>query len=76
MAALETHLAGDAQTGQFCHGDTPGLADCELVPQLYNARRFAVELAPYPTLQRIEQACLALPAFDAARPETQPDAAV
>ena len=76
LAALETHLAGDAQTGQFCHGDTPGLADCELVPQLYNARRFAVELAPYPPLQRIEQACLALPAFDAARPETQPDAAV
>ncbi len=72
--ALETMLANHPDTGRFCHGDTPGLADCCLVPQLYNAHRFGVDLAPYPTLQRIEQACLALPAFDHARPEQQPDA--
>ncbi|WP_349656038.1 maleylacetoacetate isomerase [Xanthomonas sp. 10-10] len=74
FAALEAQLAHDARTGRFCHGDTPGLADCVLIPQLYNAHRFEVDLAPYPTLQRIELACLALPAFDAARPEIQVDA--
>lgn len=74
FAALETQLARDAQTGCFCHGDAPGLADCVLIPQLYNAHRFEVDLAPYPTLRRIEQACLQLPAFDAARPEMQADA--
>jgi maleylacetoacetate isomerase len=74
FAALEALLAGDASTGRFCHGDSPGLADCCLVPQLYNARRFKLDLAPYPTLVRIEQACLALPAFAAAVPEAQPDA--
>lgn len=74
FAALEALLAGHPDTGRYCHGDTPGLADCCLVPQLYNAHRFGVDLAPYPTLQRIEQACLALEAFDRARPERQPDA--
>ena len=58
----------------FAFGETPTIADCCLIPQLYNARRFAVDLTPYPTLVRIEEACLALPAFDAARPERQPDA--
>ncbi|HIY72191.1 MAG TPA: maleylacetoacetate isomerase [Candidatus Luteimonas excrementigallinarum] len=72
--AFEALVAGHPGTGDFCGGDTPSLADCCLVPQLYNARRFGVNLAPYPTLQRIEAACLAHPAFDAARPENQPDA--
>lgn len=72
--ALEDMLIGSLDTGRFCHGDTPGMADCCLVPQLYNARRFHLDLTPYPTLLRIEQACLALPAFDGARPENQPDA--
>jgi len=75
FAALETLLASSAETGTFCHGDQPGLADACLVPQLYNAHRFGLDLAPYPHLQRIEAACLALPAFDSARPENQPDAA-
>lgn len=73
--ALEDMLVGSQDTDRFCHGDSPGMADCCLVPQLYNARRFHLDLAPYPTLVRIEQACLALPAFDRARPESQPDAA-
>lgn len=75
FAALQAQLAGSAQSGRFCHGDVPGLADCCLVPQLYNARRFKLDLAPYPDLLRIEQACLALPAFAAAAPEAQADAA-
>jgi len=74
LGALETMLVGSFDTGRFCHGAEPGLADCCLIPQLYNARRFHLDLAPYPTLCRIEEACLALPAFDAARPENQPDA--
>jgi len=74
LAALEARLAGEKETERFCHGATPTLADCCLVPQVYNARRFKCELAPYPTVVRIEQACLALPAFQRAAPERQPDA--
>lgn len=73
--AMERMLVESVETGRFCHGDVPGLADCCLVPQLYNARRFRLALDAYPTLVRIEAACLALPAFDAARPENQIDAA-
>ncbi len=75
FAAMEAMLADAPGTGTFCHGEVPTIADCCLVPQLYNARRFALDLSPYPTLVRIEADCLALPAFDAARPENQPDAA-
>jgi maleylpyruvate isomerase len=74
LAALEQQLATDAATGEFCHGATPTLADICLVPQLANARRFAIPLDPYPTLTRIESACAALPAFAAAAPAHQPDA--
>jgi maleylpyruvate isomerase len=73
LEALE-RAVGDGRAGRFCHGDAPGLADCYLVPQLYNARRFGVDLAPFPTLRRIEEACLALAPFQAAQPEHQPDA--
>jgi maleylacetoacetate isomerase len=72
--AAEALLAEHPSTGDFCEGGMPTLADCCLIPQIYNARRFGVDLGPYPTLRRIEAACLALPAFDAARPECQPDA--
>ena len=74
FVAAEALLADHPSTGQFCDGNTPTLADCCLVPQIYNARRFGVAMEAYPTLLRIEQACLALPAVDAARPERQPDA--
>lgn len=74
FAAFEAILAGDAATGEFCHGDAPGLADACLVPQVYSANRFGVDLAPYPMIRAINERCLALPEFDAARPENQPDA--
>ena len=72
LEALEPLTAAGA--GRFSHGDAPGLADCYLVPQLYNARRYGVDVSPYPTLRRIEEACGALPAFQAAHPDLQPDA--
>jgi maleylacetoacetate isomerase len=74
FAAIETLLAGSTQTGKFCHGDTPTLADICLIPQLANARRVALDLSPYPTILRIEQTALAHPAFAAALPAAQPDA--
>jgi len=72
FAALERMLA--ATTTDFCAGDTPGMADCCLVPQLANARRFKVPLQAYPQLCRIEAACLQLEAFQRAAPERQVDA--
>lgn len=74
LGALEAILAGSPDTGSFCHGDTPGLADVCLVPQLFNARRFDCPLTAYPTLLRIDAACEALPAFRDAAPGMQPDA--
>jgi len=59
---------------RFCHGDLPTLADCCLVPQVFNALRFNVSLAAYPTVERIHAACAELPAFLAAHPSQQPDA--
>ncbi len=74
LTSFEAMLAETPATGTFCEGDTPSLADCLLVPQVYNAQRFGVELAPYPLIRRVVAECLALDAFDAARPERQPDA--
>jgi maleylacetoacetate isomerase len=74
FSALETCLARDSETGRWCHGDAPGLADCVLIPQIYNARRFNVPLAAYPTLLRIDAEAAAHPAFIAAHPARQPDA--
>ena len=72
--ALQALLGDNSSMGLYCEGDSPTLADICLVPQVYNARRIGVDLAAYPDLVRIEQQCLALPAFEAARPENQPDA--
>ncbi|HEY0052792.1 MAG TPA: maleylacetoacetate isomerase [Caulobacteraceae bacterium] len=59
----------------FCHGDSPTLADCYLVPQVYSATRFEVDLDPYPRIRRIDEACARLEAFSNAHPSRQPDAA-
>lgn len=72
--AIEKMLAGSGETGRFCHGDTPTLADAFLVPQVYNAQLARVDLTPFPTIHRIYDECLKLEAFDRARPERQPDA--
>ena len=74
FAALEATLAGAPATGRFCHGDTPTLADCCLVPQVFNALRFEVDMAQFPTIARIHAACGELDAFSAAHPSRQPDA--
>ena len=74
FSTLETLLSQSPKTGQFCHADTPTLADICLVPQMANARRVNLDLAAYPTLVRIEAQALALPAFEAALPKNQPDA--
>jgi maleylacetoacetate isomerase len=73
FAALEPLLATDSRTGAFCHGDAPGLADVTLVPQVVNAERYRLDMTPYPTIARIHRACMALPPFAAAHPESQPD---
>lgn len=74
LAAFEASVADNPATGTFCEGDFPTFADCCLIPQLYNARRFGTDLSPYPTLLRIEAECMALDAFVRASPEHQPDA--
>jgi maleylacetoacetate isomerase len=74
FTAMEQMLSRSEDTGDFCHGNTPGMADCCLVPQLYNARRYKVALQTFPTLLRIEANCLQLDAFVQAAPENQADA--
>jgi maleylpyruvate isomerase len=74
LAAIETTLAGDARVGEFCYGDTPGLADCCLIPQIANAQRLHCDLSAMPTIMLIHQHCLALDAFADAAPGKQPDA--
>jgi len=69
---LEILLAEDKETGIFCHGESPTVADVCLVPQVFNARRFSVDLSAYPTIRRINDACLVLPAFQQAAPEKPP----
>lgn len=74
LRTIEAHLAGDPETGTFCHGDSPGLADICLVPQVFNAQRYKCDLAGYPKLMAVFEACMALEAFDRAQPSKQPDA--
>jgi len=77
FAKLEADLNRDESrggAGQFCYGDAPTMADCCLVPQVFNAKRYSADLGPYPTLMRIFEACMKLEAFDRAQPSKQPDA--
>lgn len=75
FTAIEAMLANSAETGTFCHGNAPTFADCCLIPQINNSRRFDTPLEAFPHILRIEAACMALRAFQQARPEAQPDAA-
>jgi glutathione S-transferase len=72
--ALKGLMAEHPDAGSCVHGDMPTLADLCLVPQMYSARRFNIDLGPYPTLVRIDAHCRKLDAFAAAAPEAQPDA--
>ncbi|MGH6904232.1 MAG: maleylacetoacetate isomerase [Geminicoccaceae bacterium] len=73
FGAIETMLARSAAA--FCVGDAPSLADVCLVPQVYNGRRYECDLAPYPTILRIDERCRQIEAFARAAPERQPEAA-
>lgn len=72
--AYEALIAADTQRGRFSFGDSPGLADVYLIPQIESARRFKVDLSRWPLIAGIEQACNALEAFQKAAPGVQPDA--
>jgi maleylacetoacetate isomerase/maleylpyruvate isomerase len=74
LEVVERGLAGNPATGRFCHGDRPGLADCVLVPQIFNARRMDCRLDHVPTVMRVFDACMAEPAFAQAQPSACPDA--
>lgn len=74
LASLEAHLARDPAAGPFCHGGAPTVADCFLVPQVFNAQRFDIDISAYPNIARIHALCVDLPAFVAAHPSKQPDA--
>jgi maleylacetoacetate isomerase/maleylpyruvate isomerase len=73
LAQLEARLVAEHRCGRYCHGDHVSLADVTLVPQIFNARRFDCRLDQVPTVMRIFDACMALPAFEDTRPEKQPD---
>ncbi|KVV47492.1 maleylacetoacetate isomerase [Burkholderia ubonensis] len=74
FATLEARLANDPRTGKLCFGDTPTLADICVVPQVFNANRFAIDTSRFPTIQRIYDHAVTLDAFKAAAPGAQPDA--
>ncbi len=74
LAAVERQLAGDARTGRFCHGDTPTLADCVLVPQIHNAQRMDCRLDQVPTVMRVFDACMEIDAFASTQPSAYPEA--
>lgn len=70
---MESFLVANNRHGKFCLGDQVSMADCCLVPQVFNAQRYECDLAPYPTVMRIHEECMKLAAFIAAQPSKQPD---
>jgi len=72
FVALEVSAA--KREGKFLYGSQPGLAEICLVPQIYNARRYEIDLSAYPELIAVDAACHELEAFQKATPEAQPDA--
>jgi len=74
LQSIEAQIQQRDRTGPFCFGDTPTMADCCLIPQVFSAQRFNVDLSGVPTLMNIFNTCQALPAFAAAAPSRQPDA--
>ncbi len=72
LEVVERQLA--TQPGTYCHGDTPTLADCALVPQIFNAQRMDCRLDHVPNVMRVFEACMRLDAFEQTRPERCPDA--
>ena len=75
LEVVERQLATHASTGRFCHGATPGLGDCVLVPQIFNAQRMNCRLDHVPTVMRVFEACMAEAAFSSTQPSACPDAA-
>lgn len=76
LETMEHRLAGEPGAGRYCQGDEPTLADCVLVPQVFNAQRFDCRLDHVPTVMRIFETCMAHPAFQQAQPSRCPDAEV
>jgi maleylpyruvate isomerase len=74
FAMLEGYLAREGRAGRYCYGDMVTIADCCLVPQVFNAQRYECDLAPYPTIVRVFGECLKLDAFASTQPSGQPDA--
>jgi len=73
--AYEALIAADRRRGRYSFGDAPTLADVYLVPQVESARRFKVDLVPYPLIRAVDEACARLDAFQRGAPAVQPDAA-
>lgn len=75
LTALESTLVKDKQRDlNYCFGDAPGLAECYLIPQVYSAKRFNMDMSAFPAINRIDKTCASLQAFIDAHPDNQPDA--
>ena len=75
FAMMETFLGRERRHGRYCFRDQPTMADCCLVPQVFNAQRYECDLKPYPTVMRLHEDCMKLDGFVRAQPSQQPDAA-